>query len=603
MGNISSDERIALINLELRSILSSKQFANAPILRAFLEFVVTEAVNGHGDRLKAYTIAVQGFGRKSDFDPTSDTIVRTTAGRVRKALQAYYQARPEPPLVVITLPRGGYTPSFDIRDHLPAPQTPAPEQISATDSVSAPISAIPPPEPSKLPVPMLRRFLRWDSLVIACSLAIIALGIVAAFNLKSTTSPLPQNVVINVHPVEYVDEQAQTLAREIDIRLAPALSRIKLARIIPPGASDHRHEVAPTTENAPENSIFFDFRASITNDAPHELIWKLTDIASNHILWSAKEPLPELQATTIDEVVDKVAFQILSTGGAVSSSLAKYQGEMLSRPTCLFRAQIVKVIEDDIAYPKVHDCLQRIIAAAPNDAAAWAVLSNFYTIRSLYYLNGNQAEQASLIENAERAAQKAAELAPQDYLTKIALMHLSLRQGKVAEFDALQRELRKTYPGDIYTQISIASRLARLGRGKEALEIFEQAETDFGINLKNWSGALAIAYFAEGDYEQAYRESLRITSDLRFTLVIKAAVLGKINRIDDAVPVIRELVAAYPDIKKSFYGWLTGIAWAEPLIRDIADGLAKAELVVDMSSGSKPDSLPSSKYTAPKNPI
>jgi hypothetical protein len=46
-----------------------------------------------------------------------------------------------------------------------------------------------------------------------------------------------------------------------------------------------------------QKAAFFDFEASIAHDATQELIWKLTDIASKHILWPAREPLSKLEGS------------------------------------------------------------------------------------------------------------------------------------------------------------------------------------------------------------------------------------------------------------------------------------------------------------------
>lgn len=579
MNAMLPDEKIVLAVDELRRILNSEQFTNAPIVRAFLEFVVTETLHGRGARLKAYTIAVEGFGRSPGFDPSSDTIVRTTAGRVRKALQAYYQTSETAPLVIISLPKGGYTPTFSIPD---APRQPNPAMPSPCLSARiAPEPDAPEPGAAALSLSTRGRAFHRGILLAACGLPVIAFSLMAFPGWRQKAAPIPEHLIIDVQPVEYAGEQARLLAREIDIRLAPALSRIKLAEVIPPGASGEMAGRVPTTKNDPGNSIVFDLAGSITNGATPELIWKLKDTASNRILWSSRENLSELTATSINAAIDKIAFQILGTGAAASSTFERYRGNFLSRPTCLFRAQIDEIIANDIAYLKIRECLEKIVNSNPKDAATWAVLSNLYTVRSLYYLKGDRKQRALLIEHADQAAQKAAELAPESYLTKIALMRLSLRQGKIAEFDALQREIRKNYPGDIYSQIRIADRLARLRRSGEALEIFNRARHDFGINLKNWAPPITIAYFAEGDYVQAYREMLQITSDLRFALVLKIAVLGKLDKTTEAAPVIRKLMETNPDIKTTFYPWLNEIGWDKQLVRDIGDGLAKAGLVVD----------------------
>src|SRR5690606_36926944 len=113
-------------------------------------------------------------------------------------------------------------------------------------------------------------------------------------------------------------------------------------------------------------------------------------------------------------------------------------------------------------YFEVRSCLERIITDTPSDASAWAILSSLYTYRSYFYEIGTYEEREELVWQAELAAQEAVAIAPEDYLTKVALMNLALRQGRVDEFDMLQESIQRDYPGDIYLQIRLATRLARL---------------------------------------------------------------------------------------------------------------------------------------------
>jgi hypothetical protein len=99
----------------LRLILDSAWFSKSPKLAAFLTFVVGEALAGNADRIKGYTIAVDALGRRHDFDPTTDAIVRVDANRIRRALKNYYAADGAEDLVVIDLPYRHYVPTFSRR--------------------------------------------------------------------------------------------------------------------------------------------------------------------------------------------------------------------------------------------------------------------------------------------------------------------------------------------------------------------------------------------------------------------------------------------------------------------------------------------------------
>lgn len=94
-------------------ICDSRVFRGAPTLRAFLNFVVEKTLAGDANSIKAYTVAVEALGRDPDFDPTSNSLVRVEAGRLRNALRRYYDSADD--AIVISLPLGSYAPAFDWR--------------------------------------------------------------------------------------------------------------------------------------------------------------------------------------------------------------------------------------------------------------------------------------------------------------------------------------------------------------------------------------------------------------------------------------------------------------------------------------------------------
>ena len=69
---------------------------------------------GRGDRIKAYSIAVEVFGRGVSFDPQTDPIVRIEAGHLRRALERYYLTAGHADPILITIPKGGYVPTFSL---------------------------------------------------------------------------------------------------------------------------------------------------------------------------------------------------------------------------------------------------------------------------------------------------------------------------------------------------------------------------------------------------------------------------------------------------------------------------------------------------------
>jgi adenylate cyclase len=94
----------------LERILASGDFDASPRSRAFIHFVVEETLAGRQEALTQDAIATQVFGRRADFDPTVDPIVRIQAGRLRRSLERYYLLSGAHDPVRIELPRGTYIP-------------------------------------------------------------------------------------------------------------------------------------------------------------------------------------------------------------------------------------------------------------------------------------------------------------------------------------------------------------------------------------------------------------------------------------------------------------------------------------------------------------
>ena len=119
----------AAVREALARVLASEGFRAAPRLAAFLTFVVERTLAGHAASLKGYTIATGALGRPPEFNPQLDPIVRVEAGRLRRALAAYYAGPGGTDPVVVTIPRGRYVPSFSAAAPSCAP-SPAPRPVA-----------------------------------------------------------------------------------------------------------------------------------------------------------------------------------------------------------------------------------------------------------------------------------------------------------------------------------------------------------------------------------------------------------------------------------------------------------------------------------------
>jgi hypothetical protein len=121
---------------QLEKVLHSRTMQNSENLKAFLRFVVEKTLADEAVQLKEYTIATEVFGRKSDYDPRIDSVVRVQAGRLRTKLQEYYSAEGKNDQIVIDLPKGHYHPVFNCPHPELAQETP-PTADRASEGLSS----------------------------------------------------------------------------------------------------------------------------------------------------------------------------------------------------------------------------------------------------------------------------------------------------------------------------------------------------------------------------------------------------------------------------------------------------------------------------------
>jgi len=104
------------IRNELARIMESSIFVQSERLVRFLRFTVETTLDGQGETLKEYVIGTHVYGRKSSYQPTEDSIVRSEARRLRRKLQEFYETIGKNDLILIQYRPGSYVPAFHLRD-------------------------------------------------------------------------------------------------------------------------------------------------------------------------------------------------------------------------------------------------------------------------------------------------------------------------------------------------------------------------------------------------------------------------------------------------------------------------------------------------------
>jgi hypothetical protein len=126
-GSIVADDlsgNITGIEGQVDRILNSAAFLGAPTLSGFLKFITERTLQSRTVEISEYAIATQVFGRGAEFDPASDTIVRTQAYRLRAKLQQYYSGPGAEDTLIVDVPKGHYIPTFRLERPVVMPALP-----------------------------------------------------------------------------------------------------------------------------------------------------------------------------------------------------------------------------------------------------------------------------------------------------------------------------------------------------------------------------------------------------------------------------------------------------------------------------------------------
>jgi adenylate cyclase len=134
---MAGDNDKKAVREQLDRIFRSGPFVHSPRRQRFLQYIVNEALAGHPERLKGYSIGVEVFGRPESFDPVADPIVRIEAARLREKLREYYNAIGRRDPIRIDLPKGAYTPQIRFRRRDASRCRTAPPQHKLSSTVAS----------------------------------------------------------------------------------------------------------------------------------------------------------------------------------------------------------------------------------------------------------------------------------------------------------------------------------------------------------------------------------------------------------------------------------------------------------------------------------
>jgi hypothetical protein len=140
----------------VQRVASSSGLQRSPRLRELLLFICERAIQNRTEELREQSIGCGVFGRRPDYSPGDDNIVRVEIRHLRKRLDEYFAGEGKDEPLTIVVPKGTYVPAF-----LPREVTPATEA----------------PELAPVAVHAARPGWHWASVVLSVVLAVVCVGL------------------------------------------------------------------------------------------------------------------------------------------------------------------------------------------------------------------------------------------------------------------------------------------------------------------------------------------------------------------------------------------------------------------------------------------
>jgi hypothetical protein len=107
---VASDPRWELVE----RIVASPSFIRSPRLCSLLTHLCELALAGRSNEINEQSIGEDLFERARNYDPSIDGIVRSHASRLRQRLEQYFSEEGADEKILLTIPKGGYTPLFEV---------------------------------------------------------------------------------------------------------------------------------------------------------------------------------------------------------------------------------------------------------------------------------------------------------------------------------------------------------------------------------------------------------------------------------------------------------------------------------------------------------
>jgi TolB-like protein len=469
IGGAPQPPDAASVRAQFGRIQSSADFDVPDRARKFLGYVVEETLAGRADRIKAYSIALEVFGRDATFDAQSDPVVRIEAGRVRRALERYYLTAGRADPILITIPKGGYVPQFTLRA--------APEPDVVDEPVSRPrlttVDAVSPSPEIRKSLPRM-----WIGATAILTILLIAAVSTILIRQQGADTPAGSRTGLDVprlliEPFEDLTGDAQSKVITLGLReeILGQIAKFRDLIVVdaPPASAESRRE-----SELPRYILAGSVR---TEGNIVRLTARLRNAEDGSILWTQSydadrqvQQLLEIQAEIAKDVTTALAQPYGAIFQADAVQVAQTPPNDWEAYTCTLAYYTYRVDLSPETYAFVRDCLERTVKRFPTYSTAWALLSIAY-FDGFRFRYSVKPTPLPPIQQALDYARRAVELDPRNARAQQALMMSLHLNGEIPAALEVGRRAVEANPNDIELRGEYGVRLSLSGQWKDGLAL------------------------------------------------------------------------------------------------------------------------------------
>ncbi len=520
----------AEIRQQLDRILASVEFHSPQRGRAFLQFIVHETLAGRSEFLKAFTIANIVFGRNVSFDAQNDPVVRIEAGRMRRALERYYLIAGRAERVIITIPKGGYVPTFAYADGFRTDTQPVFDQ----DSPSKPDLSITGDSPAPL-VSLSSHF--WIRYALPASVTVLAMAALVHILLAFVFSPIkgshpttstdttPPKILVEQFQNGAGSERASDIAQDLRDEVIGQLVKFKDIVVI-------ANSAATTAEAATEAPRYVLQGSVRLEENKFRSLVRLVRKVDGAVIW-ANNYDGDVRSQGRFQIQEDIAQSVASTVAQPYGAIFQKDGDALAKAqtnggfdgyACTLAYYSYRTSMNATSHAAAKDCLERATQHNSNHATYWALLSLVNLDEFRFSFKLGRPTSATPLKVAVGAAQKAISIDPENARALQALMLVSFFRNDI---DTALRAGAAAYaanPNDAEVAGEYGLRLSMSGKWQSGCELVSSAVNKNAGPKGYYEVGMALCAFMRGDLQAA--ELWSRMSDLEYNPMHRLVLLS-----------------------------------------------------------------------------